>query len=191
MEVYLAMKAKTALSINRSRNILLVLLLLSGVTTISSGRTQTQSPPPPDKAKVRERIATIMRETLKRGEFTSPEGWKGVTRVPPSQEDIEEIQHYGDNAVPVLEEYLSSSEGREYELAMRFLGVLGGRRIIEPLRKVILSDPSSRKREFALRWITQGPWDLAAPIIRQATENDSDLDVRKVAEELLLSYAPH
>jgi hypothetical protein len=190
MEVHLTMETKTALSMNRSCNILLALLFLIGLVTISSGRAQTQSPSPIDKAKVRERIATIMSETLKRGEFTSPEGWKGVTRVPPSKEDTEEIKRYGDDAVPILEEYLSSEVGREYELAMRFLGALGGHRIIEPLRKIILFDPSPRKREFALYWITQAPWDEASPILRQAADADPDSSVREAAKDMLTNYAP-
>jgi hypothetical protein len=73
---------------------------------------------------------------------------------------------------------------------MRLMGALGGKRIIAPLKKVALYDPSARKREYALRWITQGPWDLASQVITQAAENDQDANVRKVARELLSSHEP-
>lgn len=141
-------------------------------------------------AKVRERVNTIIMETLKRGEFTTAEGVTGITRTAPSAEEVEEIRSYGDRAVLPLEEHFSSGNAFEYELAMRLMGELGGKRIIEPLQKVILYDPSARKREYALRWITQGPWDRASKVISQAAENDPDPNVRKVAEELLSAHKP-
>ena len=142
-------------------------------------------------AKVRERINTIITETLKRGEFTTAEGVRGITRTNPSAEDVEEIKSYGDRAVVPLEEHFLYSENAfEYGLAIRLMGALGGKRIIEPLKKVILYDPSAGKREYALRAITQGPWDLASKVITQAAENDADANVRKVARELLSDHEP-
>src|SRR5215216_5531867 len=108
-------------------------------------------------AKVRERVNTIIRETLQRGEFTTAEGVKAITRALPSPEDVAELKSYGDRAVLPLQEHFSSTNAFEYELAMRLMGALGGKRIIEPFKKVILYDRSARKREYALRWITQGP----------------------------------
>jgi hypothetical protein len=141
-------------------------------------------------AKVRERVNTIIRETLQRGEFTTAEGVKGITRIPPSSEDVEEIKSYGDRAVLPLQEHFSSRNAFEYEMAMRLMGELGGKRIIEPFKKLILYDQSARKREYALRWITQGPWDLASKVITQAAENDPDENVREVAQELLSGHGP-
>ncbi len=141
-------------------------------------------------AKVRERVNTIIRETLKRGEFTTVEGVRVITRVPPSLADVEEIKNYGDRAVVPLQEHFSSDNTFEYELAMRLMGGLGGKRIIEPFKKVILNDQSARKREYALSWITQAPWDQASKVIRQAAETDPDENVRKAAKELLSGHAP-
>lgn len=135
-------------------------------------------------ARVRERVNTIITQTIKRGEFTV-QGVKAITRVPPSNEDVDEIKSYGDQAVVPLEEHFSSTSAFEYEIAMRLMGALGGKRIIEPFKKVILNDPSARRREYALTWITQGPWDQAVEVITQAAENDPDANVRKVAKELL------
>ena len=140
-------------------------------------------------AKVRERVDTIIRETIKRGEFITAEGVRGITRVPPSYEDVEEIKSYGDRAVLPLEEHFSGN-AFEYEMAMRLMGALGGERIIKPLRNVALYDPSARKREYALRWITQGPWDQAAKVITQAAEHDADANVRAAAKELLSGHGP-
>ena len=56
-------------------------------------------------AKVRERVNTIIRETLKRGEFTTAEGVKVITRMPPSAKDVEEMKRGGDEVVTPLEEH--------------------------------------------------------------------------------------
>jgi hypothetical protein len=133
---------------------------------------------------------TIIRQTIQSGEFTTAEGVKAITRVPPSTEDVNEIKSYGDRAVQPLAEYLATDNAFEYELAMRLMGALGGKRIIAPLKKVALYDPSARKREYALRWITQGPWDLASQVITEAADNDRDANVRKAARELLSRHEP-
>jgi hypothetical protein len=70
---------------------------------------------------VKRRIQSIMQATLKEGEFTTPEGIKASTRVPPSTERIEEVRQLGDGAIPVLASYVNSKSPREQELAMRFL----------------------------------------------------------------------
>ena len=141
-------------------------------------------------AKARERINTIISETLKRGEFTTAGGVKVITRVPPLSWHVEEIRSYGDQAVSPLEEHFSTANAFEYELAMRLMGALGAERIIDPLKKIALYDHSGRKREYALRWITQGPWDPASKVLSQAAENDPDVNVRKVAQELLSGHGP-
>ena len=104
-------------------------------------------------------------------------------------EDVEEIKRYGDAAVPVLADYLRSGGELERSLAVEFLGLLGGSRIIEPLRIVIQSDTSPSIREKALRWLAQAPWDLAAPIITEAGDANSDANVRKVARDILTKRA--
>jgi len=161
--------------------VVLFCLIVSG-TSVGQG---SQS-----DAKVRERINTIISETLKRGEFTTGGDVKVITRVPPLSEHVEEIRSYGDQAILPLEEHFSTTNAFEYELAMRLMGALGGKRIIVPLKKIALYDHSARKREYALRWITQGPWDLASKVLSQAAENDPDVNVRKVAQELLSGHGP-
>lgn len=141
-------------------------------------------------SKVRERIDAIIRETLKRGEFTTPQGIKAIIRSHPSAEDVAEVKSYGDRALGPLEKHFSSTNPREYQLAMRLMGEIGGDGIIEPLKKVIFFDSSARKREYALRSITQGPWDEASKVISAAAANDADPRVRKVANELLNDHSP-
>ena len=108
--------------------------------------------------------------------------------VPPAKRNVEEVRRYGDEAVPVLTNYLSTESDRERALAVEFLGLLGGRRIIPPLQRVIQEDTSPTIRILALRWITQAPFNLVSPIIREAATRDLDEQVRKEAQEILKSF---
>ena len=147
-------------------------------------------PPPSDDGAMRERISQIIDETIKQGEGYTAEGIKFWTRVPPSTKDIQEIKSYGQTAVPILEEYLFSDVGREGDLALDILGRLGGSQIVEPLKRVTEQSTSASRRDGALRWVTQAPWELALPIIRNAAETDRDPKVRALAQDLLVKYSP-
>lgn len=143
---------------------------------------------------MRERIAIIFRETLKQGErafeFNGPRQVTSRTFAPPPFWYVDEILRYGDDGIPILAEYLSSDSGFEKYLAMRFLGLIGGRGVVEPLRKVALDDASSSFRLAALLWLTVAPWDLASPTIRHIADNDSSPEVREKAKEILLQHVP-
>lgn len=150
--------------------------------------------PPSDSRAMRERVATIFRETLKQGESAvAQNGGHRVTArtfVPPATEHVGEIQRYGDAAIPILAEYLNSDNGFEKYLAMRFLGSIGGSGVVEPLRKVALGKDSSSFRLAAVLWLTETPWELASPIIRQVAKTDASVEVRKKAEEVLARHVP-
>jgi hypothetical protein len=143
-----------------------------------------------DEGAVRERISTIIHATIKQGEGYTVEGVKFWTRIPPSTKDVEEIKAYGEKAVPILEEYLFSDVGLEGALALEILGRLGGSQIVEPLKRVVEQSTSASRRQLALSWLTQAPWELALPIIRNAAETDRDPEVRAVARDLLVQYSP-
>ncbi|MGH9915602.1 MAG: HEAT repeat domain-containing protein [Pyrinomonadaceae bacterium] len=152
---------------------------LVNISSLQASRLQT-----PNKTVVRQRIAKIISDTLNQGKGIV----KGISvsiRVPPSNEAIEEIKNYGDDAVPVLVEYFHSESSSERELALTLLGCLGGERIVAPLRDVILHDSSSSFRELALRWIVQAPWDTASLIILEAAETDANEHVRQEALNIL------
>jgi hypothetical protein len=137
---------------------------------------------------LRDRIATIFQETIKSGETRIEFNGQTITALtfmPPTTEHVEEIQRYGDEAIPILSEYLNRDAGFEKYHAIRFLSAIGGKSIIEPLRKVALHDPSPSFREYALLWLSAARWDLAAPIIRQAAKKDSSPEVRKQAQAIL------
>jgi hypothetical protein len=137
---------------------------------------------------LRDRIATIFRETIKSGEARIEFNGQTITAttfMPPSNEHVEEIRKYGDEAIPILSEYLNRQTGFEKYHAMRFLSAIGGKNIIEPLGRVALHDPSPSFRTYALLWLSAARWDLAAPIIRQAARKDRSPEVRKQAQAIL------
>ena len=158
------------------------LFLCSSGAAVGSG--QSKPPNPPDTLAIRQRIATILRERLNEGVILV-NGVRAQTRTPPSQAAVEEIRRYGDSAVPSLTAYSTSKSERERGIAVEFLGLLGGRRIVAPLRKVIQKDPSPALRVVALRWISQVPSDSVILIIREAANTDADGCVRKTAKEIL------
>jgi hypothetical protein len=179
----------------RPQVLMLGLALWLGGFGEASGQTNnttfSQTPPlASGEEAMRERISTIIRETIKQGEGYTVEGYKRWTSVPPSSKDVEEIKAYGDRAVSILEEYLFSDVGREGDVALRLLGLLGGSRIVEPLKRVAEQSTSVSRRELALMWLTQAPWELALPIIRNAAETDRDPTVREAARDLLIRYSP-
>jgi len=137
---------------------------------------------------VRERISTLIRDINSRGHH-EVDGLKVWTRSLPSDEELDEVRGYGEAAVPVLTDYLKSEDARERELAMRFLGQLGGSQIVQPLRMVLLSDTSPGVRQSALRWLATAPWELASPIIERSATADVDQKVRDAAKEILASHA--
>ena len=172
-----------------ARRVLLVSWLLISLCTSGVGAWQVSKPQVSGNVEVRERIAVLIKETLdeRHGVVDGVRIW---SRVPPSNETVEEIKRYGDDAVPPLRKYLDSDDERERALAVVFLGLLGGRRIIIPLQNVIRYDASPTIRISALRWISQTPWELASPIIREATERDVDPMVREAAKDLLVNHDP-
>lgn len=143
-------------------------------------------------ALIRERIHQIMRQTIKRGETMTSDGRQVFARtfIPPSNDDIDEVKGYGEKAVPILAEYLREPTGFEKYHALRVLGAIGGEGVVGPLRQVALHDSSPGYREYALASLTQTPWELAAPILREAASHDADLRVRQTAKELLDGYRP-
>lgn len=161
--------------------------------TASRCEAQTGAPKSSDDGVMRERIATIFRETIRSGEREfGPVGHRVVSRTfaPPSTEHVDEIKCYGDAAVPILEKYLHSSNGFEVYLALRFLGLIGSDKVVEPLRKVALDDPSSSFRFSALLSLTQTPWTSARPIIERIAEKDLSPEVQQEAKRILAQHEP-
>ncbi|HXU37948.1 MAG TPA: HEAT repeat domain-containing protein [Blastocatellia bacterium] len=166
----------------------LVILLVLFAVVVASSAQERQMTHPTSEALPRKRVSTIIRDINSRGHH-EVDGLKVWTRSLPSNEELDEVRGYGEAAVPVLTDYLKSEDAHERELAMRFLGQLGGSQIVEPLRMVLLSDTSPGVRQSALHWLTLAPWDLASPIIERSAASDVDQRVRDAAKGILASHA--
>src|ERR1051325_5591443 len=165
-----------SLSPNLLRAVFTLGILVCALAAVVAG-TQKRRPRGPGGVTARERIAQIMRQRLNEGRSVV-KGVRVQTRTPPSPEAVDEIKRYGDDAVPMLSEYLSSKDAQVRSIAVEFIGLLGGRRVIGPLQKVIRSDDSPTVRVLAVRWVSQAPWESAAPVIREAARADADPRVR-------------
>ncbi len=166
-------------------------LVFLGSLFLLTSYGQTNREIKPDEAAIRKRIAAIMSDRLKEGFVFPKSGTPGspvYTRVPPSREAVNEIKGYGDDAVPVLSGYLQSKNEGERDIAVEFIGLLGGQRIVAPLSRVMKRDPSPTIRLKALRWLAQAPRESMLPIVRQAAKADADEKVREAALEILSHY---
>ena len=138
---------------------------------------------------VKQRVQSIMQTTLKEGEFTTADGVKATTRVPPSAERIEEVRQLGKSAIPVLAAYVSSESPRAQELAMRFLTAIGGDGIVEPLRGFAKHSAFPSNRAEAVMFLVETPLSRALPIIEDVSKTDPDPYVRKTASELFIKHS--
>jgi hypothetical protein len=163
--------------------LLLLVCLLAGVSGSAQKRRARQQGP----VTARTRIATLIRERVNEGVNTVG-GVKVQTRTPPSSRAVDEIKRYGDEAVPILREYLESKNVRVRAAALEFLGLLGGERIVPSLQQVLKADSSPMIRMSALRWTTQLRWELVAPLVREVASRDSDEQVRAEANNILASH---
>jgi hypothetical protein len=163
------------------------LMVCAAIIAPTRGRAY-QSDHVPEAVK-RERVSALIRDTLSQGEHHLPNGITIWTRTNPSSTALEEVRAYGDSVIPILTDYLKSEDTRECAVAMRFLGALGGTKIVEPLRMVLLNHPSAGIRGLALYWLAAAPWEMAAPIIERTAESDVDPNVRDTAKDLIASHA--
>jgi hypothetical protein len=177
------MKFKSKSSLWTQSSLVVIGIFICSLFLVSSNG-QTRTAKQVDKAAIRQRIAAIVGNRVKEGVFGSNSNTT-YTRVPPSSEAVKEIKGYGDNALPALIDYLQSNNERERSIAVEFIGLLGGRRIVTPLQRVIQRDSAPYIRILALRWITQAPPAMTLPIIRKAAQTDSDERVRQTAKDIL------
>ncbi|MBI3664156.1 MAG: HEAT repeat domain-containing protein [Acidobacteria bacterium] len=154
------------------------LLALGWPAKQSSGAEHTRND-------MRKRIDTLIRQTVKEGNFRTADGVAFNMEVPPSMAVIKEIQSYGEKALPILEEYVWGKGNREAVVALRLIGQVGGANLVKTLGPVVERHPSPQLRIRALRWLSRGPKKEILPIIRKAADSDPDESVRRVAKEIL------
>lgn len=133
---------------------------------------------------VRERVAKIVRVRLSDGVMVI-NGMRVQTRIPPSEQITKEIRECGNAAIPYLENYLRSQDDHKRLIAVELLGLLGGTRVVGPLKNVIEKDRSPTLRILAIRWLSQQPASLTSAIFSKAASDDVDADVRRTAKDIL------
>jgi len=142
----------------------------------------------PSQETINKRIEEIFKVDLQIGVSTSPEGYRLTTgKVYYSPEEGDEIKKYGDKAIAPLAAYFDKSDFRAQQLAIRFLEVIGGPRVIKILSNVAEKSSSEGIRYRALLTLAQYPWpDIADVVRRIATSDGSDFmksEARKIVEK--------
>ena len=135
---------------------------------------------------IRQRISAIIDTAVKRAHITTPDGIQVTMRPLMRDEDYEEVKRFGDRAVPVLSEYLTSEDILEQEDAVRLLAHLKGDSALDALEKFAESAGSPFIRATALRNLApQLPLDKIEPMLIKISKSDPDPRVRKLALDLL------
>ena len=131
-------------------------------------------------AATKERVAEIMRESLKQGQG-SVGGVRTYTRTPTSPQAVEELRHLGRGAIYALTDYALGDNPQEQRLAIELLGRVGGRGVVDPLATVLRRSPSPSMRELALRWLPLDQGDAVRRVLARAAHTDPDARVRELA----------
>jgi HEAT repeat protein len=179
----------------RRKSLILALALLLPYTFPGLGRAASsldpsQRPTTSNRALVRERVASIVQQTAARAQLTTKEGLKVTTRPLPSTENLSEVRRFGDEAVDVLSEYLSSDDVIVQETALRLLGEFTDQHALCVLQNFAQKAASPFIRGTALRWLIHFPAATYRPIIQQAADNDPSPEVRSTALTLLKRHPP-
>ena len=128
-------------------------------------------------------VASLIDRILKRGE-TSRGTIRISTWVPPTTEDLSEIERLGMRAIPQLDKAFIGDRSFQRFLVIRLLREIGGPEIVPTLKRALDPTLSGSVRFAALGALTTVPDDLALPLIR-ANVIDIDPLVAKEAKDLL------
>lgn len=105
-----------------------------------------------------------------------------------SSQDILQIKQYGEKAIPILSMYLLGESPREERVAIRLMGVIGGRATIVPLTKVLDESPRAGSREDAIRSLHNLRCDTAVyRALLLVVKNDQNAIVRELAQKEMSS----
>lgn len=151
----------------------------TGVGVFAQAQSTAQGPSPDQNTAV----ASLIERILTRGE--SSRGTIRVsTWVPPTAEDLAEIERLGIRAIPQLDRAFTGDRSFQRFLVVRLLRDIGGPGIVPTLKRTLDPALPNSVRFAALDALTAAPDDLALPMIR-ANVNDKDPLVAKEAKDLL------
>ena len=133
-------------------------------------------------------VRRIMAAALSRCYFTV-DGVKGITFVPPTNEEVAEVKALGQGAVAPLAGYLDLQQknGLTQLFAVRFLMAVGGSSTLGPLKRAFAQDQWEVTRDVALNGIFATSPDEAMPCVEAALGDRSQL-IQHTAQRLWSLY---
>lgn len=156
---------------------------------------QEHEPPAPDTAPIsqetiNQRIAEIFKEVLPIGTERTAEGYSesDYGRVFWTPLQAAEIKKYGEKTIPPLSDYLTSNDLRTRQLAIQFLNMIRGPRVLKILADVAQRDQSPINRSTALAYLGQYSWPDIADAVTRIAANDDDATIKSHAQEMMQSH---
>jgi hypothetical protein len=166
-----------------------ILVLLSvhpGPTTLPArGVTQKQL----SDNQVRGRISLLIRQTIQQSKTKLTDGsYATVMPVLPSNDALQEVRRYKEQAVRVLAHYLSSTQALEQHISLRFLFEFHDDSALAAVRAFAEKSTFAGIRQEAVAGLTGFPSEKVKPIVEQISTSDPDPDVRAYARRILASF---
>jgi hypothetical protein len=140
-----------------------------------------------DYKKMRTRIEAIVDEAARPIPLKEPSNVAiRLAAVPISSSDIQEIQGYGDSAIPILKLYLLGKSPRREVVAIRLLGAIGSHSILDPLITILDYSPRAASRIEAIHSLKQIPCPMVMSVMQRVSERDLNDTVRQVAKRAVV-----
>ena len=170
---------------NASRIALILMLLNSNSTMFNGAFAQNINVVRTPEEIVRQTIETALARC-----YSSIDGIKRITVIPPTDDELDRIESLGDSAVAPLSAYIDLSQkgGLMQWFAVQFLTAIASPSAEAPLIRALEKDQWDVTRASALNGLYKISADAAKPHIRSALTDKSPV-VRLRAEELMKSYA--
>lgn len=136
--------------------------------------------------RIRQTVNRVFEQNVRAGTSIVAPGVQAYTRVPLSDSEIGEITSFGQDAIPVLAEYLKNPHVRFRELAVRCIAYIGGIEALHLLETTVLQSGSQNLRMQALEWIGSMPGQAAEVSLKKIENVSSDQSIRARAKALLV-----
>jgi HEAT repeats len=169
------------------RPMLLAFVLFAGLGSNAQQASSSSNPSPlgvVDPKLIDAEISRIVEQTIKDAIIRLPDGQTAYIRPFPSNENIEKVKHFGNQANDALSRYLDSSP-KEQQVALRLLGAVGTEQSLDVVRTFAEKSQSPFIRSQALFDLAYSTRDKDILLIKKISTEDPDPQVRKQALELI------
>ena len=161
----------------------IVLALLAG-RVVFAGQAQ-EATNSADEVAITRNIDQTIQRAIDRSRFTVPGGATGMTTPVLSSQEYAVVQSYGDQATPILAQYLSSTSFFKQLLAMRLLANLGSNSAKDTLDAFAEKARMASTRYYAVDFVASSGRKKDIAVLEKLAKADPDPNVRRRALDVL------